>query len=131
MENNLVSSTVRWVRSVNGPGKGVFGGVCAGLAQRLEIDTWLIRAIWLIAILCFGTGLLLYAILAICLPREDDPTQGFAPKISGVCAELARRGDSEPGVIRLLAVFLLLASCGSAILAYFALAIFMPKTKVA
>ncbi len=44
--------------------KQIFG-VCAGLADYLEVDVTLIRVLWLIAVLCAGSGLLAYLIMAI------------------------------------------------------------------
>jgi phage shock protein C len=43
-------------------------GVCAGLADYFDMDPTIIRVLWLIAVLCFGTGLLAYIILWIVLP---------------------------------------------------------------
>ncbi|HEY6947110.1 MAG TPA: PspC domain-containing protein [Candidatus Acidoferrum sp.] len=43
-------------------------GVCAGLADYFDMDPTIIRVLWLIAVLCFGTGLLVYVILWIVLP---------------------------------------------------------------
>ena len=43
-------------------------GVCAGLADYFDMDPTLIRVLWLVAVLCFGTGLLAYVILWIVLP---------------------------------------------------------------
>jgi phage shock protein C len=44
------------------------GGVCAGLADYFDLDVTLIRIIWLLAVLCAGTGLLVYIVLWIALP---------------------------------------------------------------
>jgi phage shock protein C len=43
-------------------------GVCAGLADYFDLDPTLVRVVWLLAVLCAGTGLLLYIILWIVLP---------------------------------------------------------------
>jgi phage shock protein C len=43
-------------------------GVCGGLADYFDMDPTIIRVLWLIAVLCFGTGLLAYIILWIVLP---------------------------------------------------------------
>ena len=43
-------------------------GVCAGLADYFDLDPTIVRVVWLLAVLCAGTGLLLYAILRIVLP---------------------------------------------------------------
>jgi phage shock protein PspC (stress-responsive transcriptional regulator) len=44
------------------------GGVCAGVADYFDLDPTLVRIIWLLAVLCAGTGGLLYIILWIALP---------------------------------------------------------------
>jgi phage shock protein C len=44
------------------------GGVCAGLADYFDLDPTLVRIVWLLAVFCAGTGLLLYIILWIALP---------------------------------------------------------------
>src|SRR5246127_2290699 len=44
------------------------GGVCAGLAEDFDMDPTLVRVLWLLVVLCGGTGILLYAILWIVLP---------------------------------------------------------------
>jgi phage shock protein C len=43
-------------------------GVCAGLGDYFDIDPTLVRVIWLLLLLCGGTGLLAYIILWIVLP---------------------------------------------------------------
>ncbi|HLN64991.1 MAG TPA: PspC domain-containing protein [Symbiobacteriaceae bacterium] len=43
-------------------------GVCGGIADYFNVDPVLVRALWLAAAFFFGTGLLLYVILAILLP---------------------------------------------------------------
>jgi phage shock protein PspC (stress-responsive transcriptional regulator) len=44
------------------------GGVCAGVADYFDLDPTLVRIVWLLAVLCAGTGGLLYIILWIALP---------------------------------------------------------------
>jgi phage shock protein PspC (stress-responsive transcriptional regulator) len=44
------------------------GGVCAGIADYFDLDPTLVRIVWLLAVFCAGTGLLLYVILWIALP---------------------------------------------------------------
>lgn len=43
-------------------------GVCSGLANYFDMDPTVMRLIFLVALLCFGTGFLLYLILAIVMP---------------------------------------------------------------
>ena len=48
-----------------------FGGVCGAIANYLGTDKVLIRVLFVIAILLFGSGLLLYLILWIVIPEEQ------------------------------------------------------------
>jgi phage shock protein C len=50
--------------------KKIFG-VCSGLADYFEMDPTIMRLIFLIAVLVFGTGLLLYLVLAIIMPAKQ------------------------------------------------------------
>jgi phage shock protein C len=45
-------------------------GVCSGLANYFEIDPTVMRLLFLVALLVFGTGLLLYVILAVIMPDK-------------------------------------------------------------
>lgn len=116
-----------WRRSKD----GIVGGVCAGLAGQLGIPAWVIRAAWLVAVFCFGTGLLFYAAFWFCLPREDDPADGLNKKVFGVCARIGRRGDVDVGLARLLALALLVLSAGSAIVGYVVLFFLLPESTSA
>jgi phage shock protein C len=49
--------------------KKIFG-VCSGLANYFDTDATLIRLIFIIAVFGFGTGLLLYIILALIMPEN-------------------------------------------------------------
>ena len=44
-------------------------GVCGGLAQYLNIDSTIIRLVWLLLILFAGCGLLAYIIAALVIPN--------------------------------------------------------------
>ena len=37
-------------------------GVCGGIAEYLDMDPTIVRIIWLVLVLCAGTGLLAYLI---------------------------------------------------------------------
>lgn len=47
--------------------KKIFG-VCSGLANYFDMDPTVMRIIFLVALFLFGTGILLYLILAIAMP---------------------------------------------------------------
>ncbi|MGG2064167.1 PspC domain-containing protein [Bacillus sp. S14(2024)] len=50
----------------------VFIGVCGGLGEYFGVDTNIIRILWLIAILFFGTGFLAYFILMLIMPQSPE-----------------------------------------------------------
>lgn len=45
-------------------------GVCGALGRYFDIDPVIIRILFLIAAIVFGSGILLYLILAIVIPSE-------------------------------------------------------------
>ncbi|HBN95591.1 MAG TPA: PspC domain-containing protein [Firmicutes bacterium] len=44
------------------------GGVCGGIAEYLNVDPTIIRLIWVIFALVYGTGLLAYLICWVVIP---------------------------------------------------------------
>ncbi len=47
-------------------------GVCGGIAEYFEIDSTIVRLLWLVAVFAFGTGILLYIIAAIMIPKREE-----------------------------------------------------------
>ena len=47
-------------------------GVCAGLAEYLDVDPTVVRLLWAALICCGGTGILLYIVCAIIFPNKRD-----------------------------------------------------------
>lgn len=49
-------------------------GVCAGIAEFFNIDPTIVRLIWAVAVLCAGSGVVLYIACALIIPEkpEDD-----------------------------------------------------------
>ena len=45
-------------------------GVCSGLANYLDVDPTLVRALFIIAVLMAGTGVLAYIVLALIMPDK-------------------------------------------------------------
>lgn len=43
-------------------------GVCGGIAEYFDMDPTVVRIIWLLAVLCAGTGVLAYLIAALLMP---------------------------------------------------------------
>ena len=50
----------------------IIAGVCGGLAEHFEIDTTLVRVVFIVLLLAHGLGGLLYVIFWILTPREPD-----------------------------------------------------------
>lgn len=46
-------------------------GVCGGLGHYFDIDPTIVRVLFLASLLIFGTGLLLYIILAVVMPEDN------------------------------------------------------------
>ena len=46
-------------------------GVCGGIAEYFDMDPTVVRIIWLLAVLCAGTGVLAYLIAALIMPDPD------------------------------------------------------------
>lgn len=54
---------------VKGTDKILFG-VCSGIGNFLGIDATIVRVVFALLTLCYGGGLLVYLILALCMPKE-------------------------------------------------------------
>lgn len=52
-------------------GKKIFG-VCGGIAEYLNIDPVIVRLIWILLLLCAGTGGVAYIICALIMPKKSD-----------------------------------------------------------
>ena len=47
------------------------GGVCGGLAPATGAPAWLCRLVFVLLVACGGTGLMLYLLLWILVPKDD------------------------------------------------------------
>ena len=45
-------------------------GVCGGIADYLGIDSTIVRLVWILFVLCAGTGILAYFIAALIMPES-------------------------------------------------------------
>lgn len=64
-----MSSDKRLVRS---RGNRVIAGICGGLGEYFGIDPVVMRIIWLVLLLGFGTGLLAYLICWLVIPNASE-----------------------------------------------------------
>jgi phage shock protein C len=59
LQNLAKSSSDKWI-----------GGVCGGLGESSPIPSWAWRLLFVILLLCYGTGVLLYILLWIFVPSK-------------------------------------------------------------
>jgi len=59
LQNLTKSSSDKWI-----------GGVCGGLGESSPIPSWAWRLLFMILLICFGTGVLLYILLWIFVPSK-------------------------------------------------------------
>ena len=52
--------------------KKMLCGVCAGLAEYFDIDPTLVRVLWAVISLGYGSGLLAYIVCAIVFPDKSE-----------------------------------------------------------
>ena len=121
----LESIDKRWVRSSDGWVFGVFDG----LGERFEVEPNLLRAIWFLSVFLFGSGIFIYLLMSMVLPREDKLERYEESKFLGVCLRLSRNYGVDLGLIRLITVMSFLASFGLSLIAYIALFIFLPENR--
>ncbi|EHY9333637.1 PspC domain-containing protein [Listeria innocua] len=53
----------------------IFAGVCGGLAEYFGIEVTIIRLIWAGSVLFLGTGILLYILAAIIMPKATPESE--------------------------------------------------------
>ena len=52
-------------------------GVCAGMAEFLNIDSTVVRLIWALLAICWGTGILAYIVCAFVLPEKPETPDDY------------------------------------------------------
>lgn len=57
------------------------GGVCAGLAQMTGVVAWAWRLGFVLLLMCAGTGVLVYLLLWLLVPLEDEPVAGARSEV--------------------------------------------------
>jgi phage shock protein C len=86
------------------PQEAMIGGVCAGLASYFDVDTTLVRAVFVAATLMSGFGAVLYLLLWLMLdatpatPAEPPPPPDAATVVDGrpAPAPLVEEGQTDP-----------------------------------
>ena len=50
----------------------IIAGVCSGVGEYLDLDPVMVRVIWLVAVLGFGTGILAYIFAWMFIPKNPE-----------------------------------------------------------
>ena len=58
----------------------IIWGVCGGLGEYFKIDSVIIRILFILMFLAWGTGLFFYIILAIMMPKTSKKTEAVEEK---------------------------------------------------
>src|SRR5208282_1189603 len=118
------------------------GGVCAGLAEYLEMDVSLVRVLAAVSIIFYGIGLVAYLVAWMVIP-EDEAIPGQPPRppsrrlhrsltdrrVGGVCGGIAEFLEADSSIIRIIwLVSLLFFGVGG--LAYLLLWFILPAGDV-
>lgn len=75
----------------------ILGGVCGGVAEYLEVDSTVIRLIWLLVFLLGGAGLLLYIIAWIIMPTEPEEPSDIKEETAYDAAPEKKEKEKETG----------------------------------
>jgi phage shock protein PspC (stress-responsive transcriptional regulator) len=136
-----------WTRQrlVRIPAEGKLAGVCAGIADYLDVDVTLVRALWLALSIVPGAiigGIVAYVLAWIVMPEGKATRTASARrlarsttdvKIAGVCGGLADYFGVDSTPIRVLWVILSLVPAAfiGGVLAYLAAWLIIPKARTA
>jgi phage shock protein PspC (stress-responsive transcriptional regulator) len=106
-------------RLMRSPNNGKIAGVCAGLADYLDVDVTFVRAVWLALSIVPGAvigGLVAYLLVWMIMPEgPPTPVDHIRPrltrsrtdaKIAGVCGGLAEYFAVDPTPLRVLWIVL-------------------------
>ncbi len=115
------TGTVRARKLFRHSAQGRLAGVCAGIADYLDVDVTLVRLAWIVLSIVPGGivgGILAYLAAALVMPdakftASDRPVTGrritrsvSERKIAGVCGGIAEFFDLDPTVVRVAWIIL-------------------------
>jgi phage shock protein C len=71
VERDGVMAGQNWLRTLSkAKDDRWIGGVCGGLGKHTPVPSWTWRVIFSLFFFCFGTGLLIYLLLWVFMPKE-------------------------------------------------------------
>ena len=104
-------------------------GICEGVGRNNGWNPNMLRLIWLLSILAFGSGLLLYGFLALVLPREDKLKEYDEPKVLGVAYKLSHHYGWDLVLTRLALLGSFFLSFGMTFIVYLILWVMVPDNR--
>lgn len=75
MDNNDTRGVKRLYRTEGSDAR--FAGVCGGIAEYFNIDPTIVRVLWVLFVLCAGSGILVYIIMALIVPKKSEIYPGY------------------------------------------------------
>ena len=87
----------------------VIAGICGGIGEFLNIDSTLVRIIWVFTFLLGGAGLLAYLIGLLIVPERDEPSDYI--EIGSETSEVHRPRLIQENGLELPLLFLVCFSC--------------------
>jgi phage shock protein C len=84
----------------------MIGGVAGGLAEYFNVDSTIVRLVWVLTALTLGVGLLIYIAAMIIIPEGDDVT-GTTPHGTWHHGD-HERGHSNAGILLICIGFIFL-----------------------
>lgn len=79
------------------PDRRVFGGVCSGIGHYFNIDPVILRILFVVSFIFFGTGILIYIILWLVVPKAITAADKLAMKGEAINVENIKRKVQEEG----------------------------------
>ena len=91
-------------RLVRKTGDAVLGGVAAGFGEYLDVDPVLIRLMFILLCIAGGSGMLLYLVCWLIMPRDDERFEGAVdpppPPADRFVDEMRQVGERVAGEVR-------------------------------
>jgi phage shock protein PspC (stress-responsive transcriptional regulator) len=81
----------RQKRLYKDPNDKIIAGVASGVAKYFDVDTTLVRVIWVCSVIFAGFGILPYLLLWLILEDEPQPETGAGPETFDI--ETGNTGD--------------------------------------
>ncbi len=94
-ERTYSSDTNRTKRLFRDPDQRVFGGVCSGIGHYFGIDPVILRVIFVLSFIFFGTGVLVYLILWLVIPKAVTTADKLQMKGEPVTVDNIKRKVQE------------------------------------